>query len=102
MILLKDFAANITYDLLNLAKDSLVANALNFSIYDTIKIFMLLTAGVFIISVSMGYFDPEKTKQILSHKIKLIPDICASLSGIFTPFCWPSTVPLPAAREETG
>lgn len=85
--MLKKFASYITYDLLSLSKDSRVADALNFFIYDTIKIFPLLTVIIFVISVIRSYFPPEKTKRILSHKKEFIGNILAALLGIVTPFC---------------
>jgi hypothetical protein len=70
--LLKKFASYITFDLLSLSRDSRIADALNFFIYDTIKIFLLLTAVIIIVSVIRNYFPPERTKSILSHKIDFI------------------------------
>ena len=90
--MLKKFAAYITYELLSLSTDSRIADALNFFIYDTIKIFLLLTAIIFVISVIRSYFPPEKTKRILSHKKEFIGNILAALLGIVTPFCSCSAV----------
>jgi hypothetical protein len=100
--LLKKFAAYITYDLLSLSKDSRIADALNFFIYDTIKIFLLLSVIIFAISVIRSYFPPEKTKRILSHKKEFIGNILAALLGIVTPFCSCSAVPLFIGFVEAG
>jgi uncharacterized membrane protein YraQ (UPF0718 family) len=70
--LLKKFASYITYDLLSLSRDSSIADALNFFIYDTIKLFLLLFAIILAVSVIRSYFPPERTKSILSHKIDFI------------------------------
>jgi len=100
--LLKEFASYITYDLISLSRGSRIADALNFFIYDTIKIFLLLSAIIFAISVIRSYFPPEKTKKILSHKKEFIGNILAALLGIVTPFCSCSAVPLFIGFVEAG
>gem|GEM_PF-2247863 len=49
--MLKDLSSYIRYELLRLVQGFRPADALNFFIYDTIKIFLLLTAVIFIVSV---------------------------------------------------
>ena len=68
--------------------------ALNFFIYDTIKIFILLAVIIFIVSVIRSFLPPEKIRAILSHKNKYTGNIIASLLGIITPFCSCSAIPL--------
>jgi uncharacterized membrane protein YraQ (UPF0718 family) len=100
--MLKDFASFITYDLAKLDRGSQLADALNFFIYDTVKIFLLLAGIIFIVSVIRSYFPPEKTKRILSHKKEFIGNILAALLGIVTPFCSCSAVPLFIGFVEAG
>ena len=100
--MLKAFAAYITYDLIALQEGSRIADALNFFIYDTIKIFLLLSVIIFFVSVIRSYFPPEKTKRILSHKQKFIGNVLAALLGIVTPFCSCSAVPLFIGFVEAG
>ena len=100
--MLKGFASYITYDLLSLSKDSRLSDALNFFIYDTLKIFLLLSVIIFLVSVIRSYFSPEKTKSILSHKKEFIGNILAALLGIVTPFCSCSAVPLFIGFVEAG
>jgi uncharacterized membrane protein YraQ (UPF0718 family) len=73
---------------------SRLADALEFSICDTVKIFLLLSVIIYVISAIRGYFPPERTKKILSHKKEFIGNILAALMGIVTPFCSCSAVPL--------
>jgi len=70
--MLQAFAYYMTYDLVRLDRATRLADALNFFIYDTIKIFVLLAVIIFIVSVIRSYFPPEKTKRILSHKNEFI------------------------------
>ncbi len=100
--MLKDFANYITYTILKLDQGSRLADALNFFIYDTIKIFLLLAVIIFIVSIVRSYFPPEKTKRILSHKREFIGNILAALLGIVTPFCSCSAVPLFIGFVEAG
>lgn len=100
--MLKDIASYMTYDLAKLDHGSRLADALNFFIYDTIKIFLLLAFIIFIVSVIRSYFPPEKTKRILSHKKEFIGNILAAMLGIVTPFCSCSAVPLFIGFVEAG
>lgn len=100
--MLKEFADYITYTLLKLEPTSHLGDALNFFIYDTLKIFLLLTTIVFVVAIIRAYFPPEKTKRILSHKREYIGNVMAALLGIITPFCSCSAVPLFIGFVEAG
>ncbi|MEI6079046.1 MAG: permease [bacterium] len=77
-------------------------NALNFFIYDTLKIFLLLAVIVFGISVLRTFFPPERTRKLLAHKRTYKGNIMAALLGIVTPFCSCSAVPLFLGFLEAG
>jgi uncharacterized protein len=100
--MLKTISQYITYGILNLEHGSHFADAVDFFIYDTIKIFLLLSVIIFIVSTIRSYFPPEKTKRILSHKKEFIGNILAALLGIVTPFCSCSAVPLFIGFVEAG
>jgi uncharacterized protein len=100
--MLKQFADYVTFTLLKLQPTSHAGDALNFFIYDTLKIFLLLTTIVFVIAIIRAYFPPEKTKRILSHKREYIGNVMAALLGIITPFCSCSAVPLFIGFVEAG
>ena len=100
--MLKAFAHYLAYDLFGMAQGSRMSDALEFFIYDTIKIFLLLSVIIFAVSVIRSYFPPERTKQILSHKREFIGNILAALLGIVTPFCSCSAVPLFIGFVEAG
>lgn len=88
------FADWVTFGILGLLPDSALALALNFFIYDTIKIFILLSAIMFLVSVFRTFITPEKTRKILSHKHKYTGNVLAALLGIITPFCSCSAISL--------
>ncbi|MCL5237862.1 MAG: permease [Nitrospirae bacterium] len=100
--MLKEFAQHLTYDVIKLGHGSRPADALEFFIYDTLKIFLLLSVIIFVVSVIRSHFPPEKTKKILSHKKEFIGNIFAALLGIVTPFCSCSAVPLFIGFIEAG
>jgi len=100
--MLKNFASYVTYDLIGLDHGTHLADALDFFIYDTLKIFLLLTTIVFVVAIIRAYFPPEKTKRILSHKREYIGNVMAALLGIVTPFCSCSAVPLFIGFVEAG
>jgi uncharacterized membrane protein YraQ (UPF0718 family) len=100
--MLKELASQITYDLFNLQKGSRLADAAEFFIYDTIKIFLLLAVIIFVVSAIRSFFPPEKTKKLLAHKKEFIGNILAALLGIATPFCSCSAVPLFIGFVEAG
>ena len=100
--MLKDFAHYLVYSVFNMAQGSRLSSALEFFIYDVIKIFFLLSVIIFSVSVVRSYFPPERTKRILSHKREFIGNILAALLGIVTPFCSCSAVPLFIGFVEAG
>jgi uncharacterized protein len=99
---LSNFSKYVVYDLLRLSQNTRFSGALEFFIYDTIKIFILLTVIIFAISFARSYFPPERTRKILSHKKEFIGNILAALLGVATPFCSCSAVPLFIGFVEGG
>jgi len=71
-----------------------VGGSVQFFIYDTIKIFILLSVLIFIISYIQSYFPPERTKRILGHFHGVTANCLAALLGTVTPFCSCSSIPL--------
>lgn len=100
--MLKSFADYIVFDQIGLLPGSRAGEALNFFIYDTIKIFMLLTVIIFIVAIIRSSFPPERTKQLLSHKREYVGNVLAALLGVVTPFCSCSAVPLFIGFVESG
>ena len=100
--MLKEFSQYVVYSLFNIQLGSRLAGAVEFFIYDTIKIFLLLAVIIFAVSVIRSYFPPERTKRILSHKKEFIGNILAALLGVVTPFCSCSAVPLFIGFIEAG
>lgn len=71
-----------------------LGGALQFFIYDVIKIVFLLLALIFIISYVQSYFPPERTKKILGKFQGVKGNIMGALIGTVTPFCSCSSIPI--------
>ncbi len=100
--MLKQFAAYVVFNLLGLEPGTHLGEAINFFIYDTVKVFFLLTVIIFFVAVIRSYFPPEKTRRILSRKRQYLGNGLAGLLGIVTPFCSCSAVPLFIGFVESG
>jgi len=100
--MLQMFADYVAYTLLGLLASSHLGAAVDFFIYDTIKIFLMLGTIIFLVSLIRSFFPPERTKKILSHKREYVGNILAALLGIVTPFCSCSAVPVFIGFVESG
>jgi uncharacterized membrane protein YraQ (UPF0718 family) len=90
------------FGVLGLARGSALGSALDFFIYDTVKIFALLVVIIFVIAVIRSFFPPERTKRALEKVPELLGNVLAALLGIVTPFCSCSAVPLFIGFIEAG
>jgi hypothetical protein len=91
-----------TFGLLRLGERSMLGSALNFFIYNSIKILILLFIIIFIVSYLRSFVSPEKMRKILTKKYPIIGNLLAALFGIITPFCSCSAVPLFIGFVESG
>ena len=86
----------LVYSVFGMTKASSIGESLNFFIYDSVKIMLLLAVIIFLVSFFRSYFPAEKTKKLLSKsKFPILNNLVAALIGIVTPFCSCSAVPLP-------
>ena len=74
--------------------ESKLGGSLQFFIYDTIKIMVLLGFLIFVITYIQSYFPPERTKEILGRFHGIGANCIAALLGTVTPFCSCSSIPL--------
>ncbi|MBO5293473.1 MAG: permease [Lachnospiraceae bacterium] len=73
---------------------SRIGGSVQFFIYDTIKIMILLGFLILLISYIQSYFPPERTRKILGNFKGIWANIIAALLGTVTPFCSCSSIPL--------
>ncbi|MFH0929935.1 MAG: permease [Candidatus Moraniibacteriota bacterium] len=100
--MIKFFADWLTYQVLSIAPKTLLGEAVDFFVYDTIKIFLLLIVIIFSVSIIRSFLPPEKIRKILSHEKKYFGNVLASFLGIITPFCTCSAIPLFLGFLEAG
>ena len=71
-----------------------VGGSVQFFLYDTIKIMVLLGCLILLISYIQSFFPPERTKKILGRFHGIWANTIAALLGTVTPFCSCSSIPL--------
>ncbi len=87
-------AHRLVFDVAGLAPSSPLGSALEFFIYDTVKILLLLVALIYVIAWVRAGIDTDRLRAALSGKKKLIGCVCGAAFGAVTPFCSCSSVPL--------
>jgi uncharacterized membrane protein YraQ (UPF0718 family) len=92
---LQRFADWLIYSVFNIGAETRLGTALNFFVYDTLKILILLFLIVFLMGIVNAYFPIEKLKNFLNRKKYFgLEYLFASIFGAITPFCSCSSVPL--------
>jgi len=99
-----EFIANkLSYDLLGLLKGSHLGDAVNFFIYDSLKILILLLLINYFMAILRHYLPIEKLRDFLaSRKWYGLDYLLAALFGTITPFCSCSSIPLFIGFLEAG
>jgi len=92
--LLPTFARFGTEKLFKLDPASRLGASVEFFLYDTPKVLMLLAVVVFGVGIVRSFFTPERTRRVLAGKSEAFGNVLAALLGIVTPFCSCSAVPL--------
>jgi hypothetical protein len=95
------FVTWLTEEVLHLG-DSAFASAVEFFIYDTVKVLLLLTIVVFGVGIVRSFFSPERTRALLRGRREATGNVMAASLGIVTPFCSCSAVPLFIGFVEAG
>lgn len=91
---LEPFSYFFAYSLAGLEQGSHLGGAIQFFVYDTPKVMMLLTLIVFTIGIIRSFFTQDRTRKYLAGKRESTGNVMAALLGIVTPFCSCSAVPL--------
>lgn len=84
----------LVVDVFGMSMASRLGNSVHFFIYDTIKIFILLSFLIFGISYIQSFFPPERTRKIIGRFKGVTANLLAALLGTVTPFCSCSSIPL--------
>jgi len=81
-------------DIFGLEHATRIGESVHYFIYDSIKILLLLSLLIFLISYIQSFFPPERTKKILGRFRGLPANLLGALLGTVTPFCSCSSIPL--------
>jgi len=92
----------LTYNVFGLGPDTLAAGAVNFFVFDTIKIFILLAGIIYAVSIIRTFLPPSKIREIILKKSRFSGHLWAAGLGIITPFCTCSAIPLFLGFIQTG
>jgi len=96
------FADWFTFSALQLSPITRLGSTVQFMIFETPKVLMLLVLVVFGVGIVRSYFTPQHTRAILAGKRESVGNVLASLLGVVTPFCSCSAVPLFIGFVTTG
>ena len=83
-----------TYGLLHLARERHLSRAIEFFVFETPKVLLLLLLVVFGVGIVRSFVTPERTRRILAGRRESAGNVLAALLGIVTPFCSCSAVPM--------
>jgi len=90
------------YSIFGLDSSSALVQSLNFFIYDSVKILLLLFFMIFAIGFLRTYLPQRKIKKLLSGKKRGVANFAASIFGAITPFCSCSSIPIFLGFLEAG
>ncbi|PIR66906.1 MAG: permease [Parcubacteria group bacterium CG10_big_fil_rev_8_21_14_0_10_36_14] len=93
----------LTYKIINLSPEAHLGTSVNFFIYDSIKILLLLLVINYFMAILRHYLPIEKLRDFLaSRKWYGVDYLLASIFGTITPFCSCSSIPLFIGFIEAG
>ncbi|MCX6112937.1 MAG: permease [Proteobacteria bacterium] len=99
---LEKFSNWLIYDVLKFDSSLRISAAIQFFIFETPKVLILLALIVFAVGIVRTFFTPERTRKILSGKKEFTGNVLAALLGVVTPFCSCSAIPLFIGFVTTG
>lgn len=91
---LAEVAGWFTHAVLGLERGSQLSVSVEFFVFETPKVMMLLVLVVFAVGIARTFFTPERTRRLLAGRRESVGNVLAALLGTVTPFCSCSAVPL--------
>ncbi len=83
----------LLFDVLGLDPATRLGEALRFFAFDTVKILLLLTGIVFVVTILRSFMSVERTRALLGGRREGLANLAAAALGVATPFCSCSAVP---------
>ena len=100
--MIEEFVYKLVFNITRLPANSKLGQSAAFFFYDTIKIFIMLSIIIFLVTFVRSFFPPEKIKKYLHNRYEFLGNVLAALFGIITPFCTCSAIPLFMGFLESG
>lgn len=93
--MIQQFADWLIFDIIGLDATSRLGESINFFVYDSIKIIILLFGISIVMGIINAYFPIDRLRNYLTtHKMYGFQYLLASIFGAITPFCSCSSIPL--------
>lgn len=93
--MIQRFADWFVYSIIGLDGTTALGGAVNFFVYDSIKILILLFLISSIMGIINAYFPIDRLrKYLVNHRLYGLQYLLASIFGAITPFCSCSSIPL--------
>ena len=83
----------LLYDVCGMDPEARATETLHFFFYDSVKITLLLSGIIFVITVARSYMSIERTRALLGGRREGAGNVMAAGLGVITPFCSCSAVP---------
>ena len=83
----------LLYDAFGMDPEARLTETLHFFVYDTVKITLLLTGIIFVVTVLRSFMSIERTRALLGGQREGVGNVLAASLGVVTPFCSCSAVP---------
>lgn len=83
----------LVYDALGLDPESRLGAGVHFFGYDTVKIVLLLSGIIVVVTVLRSFMSVERTRTLLGGRREGLGNVVAAGLGVVTPFCSCSAVP---------
>lgn len=100
--MIKIFTDWLVYSFLGLDQATKLGSSVNFFVYDTLKISVMILVVITGIAFIRTFFPPNKLKDTLSKQKFGLGNVSASLLGAVTPFCSCSSIPMFIGFLEAG
>jgi len=84
---------SVVYRAIGLDRDTRLGSGVHFFLYDTVKIGLLLSGIIFIVTVLRSFMSIERTRALLGGRREGVGNVVAAGLGCITPFCSCSAVP---------
>lgn len=92
--MIQGFADWLIYSLLNFDSATKIGSSINFFVYDTIKIYLLVLVIIAVIAFIRTFLPPHKLKETFAKQKFGTGNLAAAIFGAVTPFCSCSSIPI--------